>query len=126
MSRSGDQRFLSGNISEFQNKTFGDLPYVVAGAQPVAVHDNHVLGYVPKEQHDRHMRELRVMYYHGTDRNHIHYHPFEAIRAGMPLVFMAGGLLDTLGGLDLPGQCQDPEEAHEKIERILGDDRRID
>jgi glycosyltransferase involved in cell wall biosynthesis len=105
--------------------TFGDMPYVVAGAQPVAIQDRRVLGYVPKEQHDRHMRELRVMYYHSTDPNHVHYHPFEAVRAGMPLVFMAGGLLDTLGGLNLPGRCTSPEEARNKINRILDGDRRL-
>jgi glycosyltransferase involved in cell wall biosynthesis len=106
-------------------RTFDGLPYVVAGAQPIAVQDSHVLGYVPKEQHERHMRELRVMYYHSTEPNHIHYHPFEAVRAGMPLVFMAGGLLDRLGGFDLPGRCKTPKEARKKVTRILKGDRGL-
>jgi glycosyltransferase involved in cell wall biosynthesis len=106
-------------------KTFDGLPYAVAGAQPIAIHDDHVLGYVSKDQHDRHMREMRVMYYHSTEPNHVHYHPFEAVRAGMPLVFMAGGLLDRIGGLDLPGRCRNPEEARKKIKLILNGDRGL-
>ena len=71
---------------------FGKLPHAVAGAQSLAVNDKSVLGYVPVEVHERNMRKMRVMFYHSTEPNHIHYHPFEAIRAGMPLVFMAGGI----------------------------------
>jgi glycosyltransferase involved in cell wall biosynthesis len=71
------------------------------------------------------MQELRVMYYHSTEPNHVHYHPFEAVRAGMPLVFVAGGLLDRLGGIDLPGRSETPKEARKKIERILAGDRRL-
>lgn len=110
--------------SEFE-KTFSGLPYVVGGAQPVAVRDPRVLGFQPSEVHRRNMQELRVMFYHGADPNHVHYHPFEAIRAGMPLVFMAGGLLDKLGGNELPGRCRTQAEARSKIERILNDDRRL-
>jgi glycosyltransferase involved in cell wall biosynthesis len=106
-------------------ETFGDLPYVVGGAQPVPVKDAHVLGYVPGEQHNRNMRELRVMYYHSTEPNHIHYHPFEAVRVGMPLVFMAGGLLDKIGGVALPGRCKTAKEARNKIGRILAGDSRL-
>ena len=106
-------------------KTFEGLPYVVGGAQPVPVKDAHVLGYLPNDQHQRNMRELRVMYYHGTEPSHVHYHPFEAVRAGMPLVFMAGGMLDRLGGIELPGRCKTLTEARRKIERILAGDRRL-
>lgn len=109
---------------EFE-KAFSGLPYVVGGAQPVAVSDPRVLGFQPSDVHRRNMQELRVMYYHGDNPNHVHYHPFEAIRAGMPLVFLAGGLLDKLGGTQLPGRCRTPSEARSKIERILNDDHRL-
>lgn len=101
---------------------FGHLPYAIAGSQPIKIEDKHILGFVTKEEHARNMREMRVMFYHSTEPNHIHYHPFEAIRAGMPLVFMAGGILDTFGGKDLPGRCRTIQEAQEKIARILADD----
>jgi glycosyltransferase involved in cell wall biosynthesis len=40
----------------------------------------------------------------------------------MPLVFMAGGMLDRLGGAGLPGRCETMQEARKMIERILNDD----
>jgi glycosyltransferase involved in cell wall biosynthesis len=101
---------------------FKGVPYAIAGAQPICVNDPNVLGFVPYEIHDRNMREMRVMYYHSSEPNHIHYHPFEAIRAGMPLVFMAGGMLDRFGGVNLPGRCKTIKEARKKIELILNDD----
>ncbi|WP_434516864.1 glycosyltransferase [Dechloromonas sp. ARDL1] len=71
------------------------------------------------------MREHRLMFYHSQEKNHIHYHPFEAVAAGMPLVFMAGGLLDMLGGSSLPGRCNSIEQARSKIKRILAGDERL-
>lgn len=104
---------------------FDGLSYVIGGAQPIDVNDPHVLGFVPQETHERNMREMRLMFYHSTEPNHIHFHPFEAIRAGMPLVFMAGGILDRFGGIGLPGRCQTVREARKKIERILNDDWKL-
>lgn len=89
------------------------------------MNDQNVLGFLPKEEHDRNMREFRVMFYHSTEPNRIHYHPFEAIRAGMPLVFMAGGMLNRFGGANLPGRCRSFQEARKKIERILNDDGEL-
>lgn len=101
---------------------FIGVAYIIAGAQPIAVPDKDVLGYVSDEEHVNNMIQSRVMYYHSQEPNHIHYHPFEAIRAGMPLVFMAGGMLDRMGGLGLPGRSVSVAEARRKIERIIGDD----
>ncbi|WP_454621623.1 glycosytransferase [Bradyrhizobium cenepequi] len=106
-------------------RTFAGLPYVVGGAQPLRIPDDHVLGYVSSEQHRQNMRSFAVMYYHSSERYHVHYHPFEAVRAGMPLVFQGGGLLDRLGGLKLPGRCKTPEEARSKVERILAGDKQL-
>lgn len=106
---------------EFRDN-FSAIPYIIAGAQPVSVNDPNVLGFVGNEQHAYNMAQSRVMFYHSQEPNHIHYHPFEAIRAGIPLVFMAGGMLDRLGGRDLPGRCKNIEEARKKIKRILADD----
>lgn len=106
-------------------KHFGDLPYVVGGAQPLTVRNPKVLGFLSAEEYERNMRELRVMYYHSREPRHIHYHPFEAVRAGMPLIFMAGGLLDELGGRDLPGRCRTEGEARNKVKRILDGDKRF-
>lgn len=110
------------NIYHEFKTAFGDMPYAIAGAQPLPTSDPSVLGFVSNEQHASNMREFRVMFYHSTEPNHIHYHPFEAIRAGMPLIFMAGGLLDNQGGLGQPGRCTTIKEARSKIQRILNDD----
>ncbi|MER8853811.1 glycosytransferase [Mesorhizobium australicum] len=106
-------------------RDFSGVPYVIGGSQPVVVNDPHVLGFVPGEMHERNMRELRVMFYHSREPRHVHYHPFEAVRAGMPLVFMADGMLDKLGGKGLPGRARTIVEAREKVQRLLGGDMRL-
>jgi glycosyltransferase involved in cell wall biosynthesis len=106
-------------------KDFSGLPHVVGGAQPIHIADPNVLGFAPLELYRRNMRELRAMYYHSTEPNHIHYHPFEAIQTGMPLVFMGGGMLDRFGGRGLPGRCASVAEARSKISRILDDDKSL-
>ena len=116
--------YYAAIYQEFRDN-FGAFPYAVGGAQALATNDPHVLGFVPEEQHQKHMREFRVMFYHSTEPNHIHYHPFEAVRAGMPLVFMAGGMLDKLGGSKLPGRCRNYDEARSKLKRILSGDRAL-
>ena len=106
-------------------ENFAQFDYLIGGAQPIKVKDSRVIGYVPCEVHEQNMMQLRAMFYHSTEPNHIHYHPFEAIRAGMPLVFMAGGMLDLLGGKKLPGRCRTISEARETIKRVLNDDWKL-
>lgn len=117
----GFNEFYQKVYNDFR-KNFSEFRYSIGGAQPINIFDPHVLGYVPLEEHERNMREFRVMFYHSTEPYHIHYHPFESIRAGMPLVFMAGGLLDQMGGRSQPGRCENIAEAKQKIRRILNDD----
>ncbi|MGK9084198.1 hypothetical protein KXR64_02985 [Brucella intermedia] len=106
-------------------KDFGEFPYIIGGAQPIAVEDPNVKGFLSREEYDSMMRETRVMYYHSREERHLHYHPIEAVRWGMPLVFMAGGLLDKLGGKNLPGRCKTESEAKDKIRRILNGDNNL-
>ncbi len=106
-------------------RDFKDLPYAVLGAQPIKVSDRNVLGYSEPAVYAAHMKNFRLMYYHSTEPYHVHYHPFEAVRAGLPLVFLAGGMLDKLGGGSLPGRCKTVKEARRKVERLLGGDRRL-
>jgi glycosyltransferase involved in cell wall biosynthesis len=106
-------------------RDFADLPYVIGGSQPISVNDPNVLGFVPKEAHERNMRDLRVMFYHSREPRHVHYHPFEAVRAGMPLVFMADGMLDRLGGKQLPGRARTIPEARAKLQRLLRGDMQL-
>jgi glycosyltransferase involved in cell wall biosynthesis len=114
-----------GNIYREFKSQFGDLPHMIGGAQPIAVEDPNVLGFLPREKYDELFRDARVMFYHSRERHHLHYHPLEAIQSGMPLVFMAGGMLDHLGGEGLPGRARTIKEAHEKLRRVLRGDRHL-
>lgn len=104
-------------------KQFGDLPYAIGGTQTVQPPDKNVLGYLPLSAHEKNMSEMAVMYYHSRERTHIHFHPFEAVQHGMPLIFMGGGMLDVLGGADLPGRATSHADARQKLRRILDGDR---
>jgi glycosyltransferase involved in cell wall biosynthesis len=117
-------QYYAGIYKEFK-ENLGSLPYAVGGAQALATNDPRILGFLPDEEHQRNMREFRVMFYHSTEANHVHYHPFEAVRAGMPLVFMGGGLLDKLGGSELPGRCRNYDDARSKLKKILAGDRTL-
>ena len=133
----GDSRFLFVlpriNTSAYfrqiyQNfsRDFKDFDYIIAGAQPIAVEDDpHVSGFLPKQEYQRVMNESAAMFYHSTERNHIHYHPFEAIQNGMPVVFMAGGIMDLLGGEKLPGRCKTIAEARKKLAALCRGDEGL-
>lgn len=101
-------------------KYFGHVPHVICGAQTVPVpNDPAVLGRVDGALYDQLFRECAVMFYHSRLPRHIHFHPAEAVCYGMPLIYMRGGMLDTLGGKDLPGACATFAEAQNKIKRII-------
>lgn len=119
--RMGSSPYYASVYKRFK-KSFGDLPHVVGGAQPVPVANVPVTGFLSRDLYDDMLRKTRVMYYHSQEDRHVHYHPFEAVRAGMPLVFMANGMLDRLGGIGLPGRCNSVRDARRKIERILNND----
>lgn len=122
--RIGSSPYYRGIYEQFKG-TFGDLPHAVAGAQPIAVDEPQVLGFLPAEQHHSNLRQMRAMYYHSTEPRHVHYHPFEAIQAGMPLIYLAGGLLDRNAPPHLPGRCRNLREARSKAERLLAGDRGL-
>ncbi|EOV3351222.1 glycosyltransferase [Vibrio cholerae] len=113
------------SIYESFVRDFKEFDYIIGGAQPIAVNNKKVLGFVSKEEHSDNMQQCSVMFYHSTELNHIHYHPFEAIQAGMPLIYMAGGMLDLMGGGYLPGRCETIAEAKAKIRKILNGDEQL-
>lgn len=110
--------------NEFK-KQFKGFPYAIGGTQSIVVDDPNVLGYLPFEEHQKNMRHLQLMFYHSREPRHIHYHPFEAVRMGMPLIFMAGGMLDRMGGTSLPGRARTWEEARSKVKRLLDGDEKF-
>ncbi|MCE3046336.1 glycosyltransferase [Legionella sp. 16cNR16C] len=105
------------------SKDFAGFPYVIAGEQQfMPKNANNILRFQPKAEHKVNLREMRVMFYYNEEQRYLHKYPLEAIQSGMPLIFMAGGVLDQLGGSYLPGRCLNISEAQEKIKRILNDD----
>jgi hypothetical protein len=62
-----------------------------------------------------------VMYYHSTEPRHLHYHPFEAIIIGIPVIFHSESLLSTFLP-DSPGKCTSLDEVKEKIQLVLDKD----
>lgn len=109
---------------QFKN-TFGIYPHVIGGAQPIVVNDKNVTGFVTRERFEELMNRSKLMFYHSQEQRHLHYHPLEAVKYGLPLVFMAGGMLDALGGEGLPGRCRSKNEAKKKIKRILNNDQKL-
>ncbi len=101
------------------------MPHAIGGAQPLKVDDPNVLGFLPLEDHRRNMRMMSAMFYHSREPRHVHFHPFEAVQSGMPLVFMAGGLLDRLGGRGLPGRAETIDRARGMLRRLLAGDRGL-
>ena len=115
-----------GNIYKKFKKDFEGFDFLVGGAQPIDDHsDPRILGFVSNEQYEYNMTQLAVMFYHSQEKRHLHYHPIEAVKNGMPLIFMANGMLDELGGKTLPGRCSSIEEARNKISRILNGDQKF-
>lgn len=111
------------NIYLTFKEDFEGFDYVVGGAQPVEVkNDEKVAGFIPDDQYAYNMKHLSVMFYHSREERHVHYHPFEAVKKGMPLIFMSGGILDSMGGKTLPGRCDTIKEARKKIRRIMNGD----
>jgi hypothetical protein len=103
----------------------GDIPHWIAGRQdlngvetPLTTQDPSILGYISREHLDGLISTCVCMFYHSQEPRHLHYHPLEAIAAGQPLIFMAGGLLESLGGRDQPGLCRDVAEVRGKIDRL--------
>ena len=119
-------RIIPHNEILYKNfkRDFRDFPHVIAGAQTVKIDDPTIIDRVSREELDNLLTSCAVMYYHSRELRHIHYHPIEAIIFGMPLIFMKGGLLDSLSaGFHQPGACNTISEAKDKIKKILSGDK---
>jgi glycosyltransferase involved in cell wall biosynthesis len=122
--RIGTSAYFKEVYDQFK-RDFGDYPHLIGGAQPIPVFDPNLAGFLPRAAYDDMMCNMRVMFYHSREERHLHYHPLEAIRLGMPLIFMAGGMLDRFGAIGLPGRCNTIKEARQKLQRVLSGDREL-
>lgn len=115
----------SKNIYNKFKDDFKDFDFYVAGNQPVPVEDERVLGFMEREELNELYRKCRVMYYHSINPRHLHYHPLEAMIAGMPVIYMEGSLLDVLGGARQTGRSKNIKEAREKVGKVLSGDKQF-
>lgn len=114
--------YYNGIYEQFK-KDFNGFKYSIGGIQLINVNeDANVVGYLSDGEYQNFYPSHSCMFYHSQEKRHIHYHPFEAIKCGLPVIFMAGGLLDSLGGKDLPGRCKTIKEARRKCNRIIKGD----
>jgi hypothetical protein len=104
---------------------YGGLPYAVYGNQISGHCDPHLVGFLARADYDERMCRHAVMFYHSSEPCHLHYHPIEAVTMGVPLVYMAGGILERMGGPDQPGLCRTPTEAKDKLSRVIAGDRKL-
>lgn len=101
---------------------FGDLPHVIAGRQPEPVDDPRVRGFMNAAEYAEKFRASALMFYHGTEPRHLHYHPVEAMASGMPVLYMRGGLLEQFDTGSQAGACASFAEARNKAARLLAGD----
>ncbi len=104
---------------------FGDLPHVIVGTQDAPLDDHHVIGFVSDEELEQLYRRCAVLYYHSTERRHVHYSPIEAVISGMPIVYFANSLLDQIADNDNEGRVEDIDQGRTIIKRILGGDTAL-
>ena len=98
---------------------FGDIPHLIAGDQLVSVvDDDTVLNSFSQEKYHNSLISSSAMFYYSQASKHMCLNIIEAIECGIPLVFMAGGLLDYVGGKNLPGRCKTINEAKKKLLRL--------
>ncbi len=65
-----------------------------------------------------------AMYYDSVDERHLHYHPLEAMHAGMPVVFLQKGMLGRIFK-DSYGMANDVPHAIEIIRRLVNGDEDL-
>ena len=119
------EAYFNQAYTTFKND-FKNIPYVISGLQPIPVNeDPNVLGYLQKEEYDNIFITSSCMYYYSKYKTHIHYTPAEAICYGLPLLYLSGGLLDTIGGENLAGRCKSIKEVINKAQRLIDDDKKL-
>ena len=105
-------------------KDFDGIPYAIGGVQPIAMEsEKNIVPFLPDDRFDAVYSSYKCLFYSDQDCRQSIYPPIDAIRCGMPVVFMAGGLLDKVGGKTLPGRCLSIKEARRKVARLLSGDK---
>ncbi|WP_085524177.1 hypothetical protein [Tuberibacillus sp. Marseille-P3662] len=125
--------YLDGNpqareIYEDFAERFGDIPYVVLGKNSkhaVKGLSDKVLGHLNDQQFFSKIAHSRMFVYFGLGSNyHLHYTPIEAIKMGVPVVFLEqSGLAQeardhsvSRAKLKTIGMCSNPQEMKQFVQ----------
>lgn len=95
--------------------------YVLLGKNNETLTDDNKFNNLSDDAYFNKMSECKLMYYHSTEPRHLHYHPIEALIIGLPVLFHKESLLNSFL-MNSPGKCNDINEVHAKIDRILNND----
>lgn len=112
-------------IYEDLSRDFKDFKYSILGIQPTLIEDEHVLNSSSGEIDFSMLKQTKVLFYPSQEYIWTDDVPLRAMAEGTLVVFMAGGMLDALGGSDFIGRCFTIEEAQKKVRAIIKGDRAL-
>jgi hypothetical protein len=107
--------------NEFVKNIGKKYEYVLLGKHNERLIDANKFNNLSDDAYFNKMSECKLMYYHSMEHRHLHYHPIEALIIGLPVLFHKESLLNGFL-MDSPGKCNDIDEVHAKIDRILNND----
>lgn len=113
------------NIYNSFKQNFGNFKHIIVGKQPIYVNDDTVLGYTDKNIDIQNLLHSQLVFYPNTAYNNIDYYPFLAMQLGVPVIYMAGSIIDELMQTASPGQCTHVDEINVLITKILKNDNNL-
>lgn len=113
--------YYTNVYNQFVKNVGTKYEYVLLGKNNETLTDNNKFNNLSDDAYFNKMSECKLMYYHSTEPRHLHYHPIEALIIGLPVLFHKESLLNSFL-MNSPGKCNDIDEVHAKIDRILNND----
>lgn len=117
-SKIGRCQYYTNIYKEFI-KNFKNYEYVILGKNNNV--ELNIINNLSDKEYYLKISECKVMYYHGIEPRHLHFHPLEAMIIGIPIIFHSNSLLSKYLN-NSPGKCESIEEAKLKIDKILHND----
>jgi len=113
--------YYTAIYKQFMKNIGTNFEYILLGKNNETLIDNNKFNNLSDDAYFNKMSECKLMYYHSMEPRHLHYHPIEALIIGLPLLFHKESLLNGIL-MNSPGKCNDINEVHAKIDRILNND----
>jgi hypothetical protein len=111
--------YYTNIYNDFINN-FKEYDYLLLGKNN-NINNINILNNLNDDEYYKKIAECKLMYYHGKEPRHLHYHPLEGIIIGIPVIFHKESLLSSYLSNSL-GKCNDIIEIKNKINRILNND----